>query len=506
MVGLGTLGGAVYASEAWGVSGDGNVVVGESRSSAMGGADEAFRWTEATGMVGLGDLAGGGNWTEARAVSRDGSVVVGSSGSSLGGEAFRWTEAGGMVGLGILSGNDYSTATAVNRDGSVVVGYNENGDLEVEEAFRWSAATGMLSLADWLARSGYTLTGWSDTLAYGVNDDGDIVVGVGTSANGREAFIARGESGLIGISSFTLSLQSVGNLVTQGLGTTQTILHGAHGHPGSNRALVGKRFMWVSGDLGQDDRHHSEDDFGLGELGVGYRYSDSLSISAALGRHWSDSSLLYDGSSDSDGTYLAVDADIRLSSGLPLYVTLTYLYGDSDLEIRRGYLNVGNLDASSGKTSQTFQALRTRLQWQSAWQYRQFVVHPYVEHNLVEVKSDAYTETGGGFPASYDASSETVHDMRLGADVNRQIGERTRFTGTLELVHRAESRGQGVSGQVVGLSAFELAGRDYKQDWLRATAGIERELSLGRISMTLNATNEGEDPKVWIGVNFSRPF
>ena len=35
-----------------GISADGSVVVGQSR-------DQAFRWTQATGMVGLGDLPGG---------------------------------------------------------------------------------------------------------------------------------------------------------------------------------------------------------------------------------------------------------------------------------------------------------------------------------------------------------------------------------------------------------------------------------------------------------------
>ena len=39
--------------------------------------DEAFRWTQATGMVGLGDLPGGSFNSIAWGVSADGSVVVG---------------------------------------------------------------------------------------------------------------------------------------------------------------------------------------------------------------------------------------------------------------------------------------------------------------------------------------------------------------------------------------------------------------------------------------------
>ena len=59
MVGLADLPGGESFSEAFGISADGAVVVGLSRSAASGSLYEAFRWTESEGMVGLGDLPGG---------------------------------------------------------------------------------------------------------------------------------------------------------------------------------------------------------------------------------------------------------------------------------------------------------------------------------------------------------------------------------------------------------------------------------------------------------------
>ena len=44
--------------------------------------NEAFRWTSSGGMVGLGDLPGGGFSSDAFGVSYDGSVVVGQSSST----------------------------------------------------------------------------------------------------------------------------------------------------------------------------------------------------------------------------------------------------------------------------------------------------------------------------------------------------------------------------------------------------------------------------------------
>ena len=50
-------------------------------------------------MVGLGDLPGGSFDSCAYGVSGDGSLVVGNGSSASGGEAFRWTADGGMVDL-----------------------------------------------------------------------------------------------------------------------------------------------------------------------------------------------------------------------------------------------------------------------------------------------------------------------------------------------------------------------------------------------------------------------
>jgi probable HAF family extracellular repeat protein len=158
---LGTLGGS--ESVAFGVSADGSVVVGWAENAA--GRHRAFRWTAARGMQDLGTLGGGSS--EAWGVSADGSVVVGVAENAAGlSRAFRWTAAGGMQDLGTMGGN-LSTANAVSADGSVVVGWAENaaGDWR---AFRWTPAGGMQDLG--------TLGG-SESVAFGVSADGSVVVG-----------------------------------------------------------------------------------------------------------------------------------------------------------------------------------------------------------------------------------------------------------------------------------------------------------------------------------------
>ena len=76
----------------------------------MGGAytadnvTRAFRWASSTGMVDLGTLGGGSS--VAWGVNGNGSVVVGQSNTASNGwHAFRWTSKGGMTDLGSIGGD-----------------------------------------------------------------------------------------------------------------------------------------------------------------------------------------------------------------------------------------------------------------------------------------------------------------------------------------------------------------------------------------------------------------
>jgi probable HAF family extracellular repeat protein len=197
MVGLGSLLGSGFSSVAYGVNGDGSVVVGESQSRLLFPppvplyAPEAFRWTAGTGMVGLGDLPGGEFDSEAKDVSSDGSVVVGYGKSVSGTEAFRWTAGGGMVGLGDLPGGEFeSRAFAVSGDGSVVVGASLYGSAVGVEAFRWTAGGGMVGLGDLPGHIGFNA-------ATSVNDDGSVVGGYASRiAGGTNAFLWTAETGM----------------------------------------------------------------------------------------------------------------------------------------------------------------------------------------------------------------------------------------------------------------------------------------------------------------------
>ena len=208
--GLGWLSNTSF-SFANGISADSSVVVGSS--SNTNGYNEAFRWTQETGMVGLGFLDSNNQYGSSSAyeVSANGSVIVGISEHAVGGnvgylsEAFRWTQETGMVGLGTLTTNGYySFASGVSADGSVVVGRSDTGGLSRSEAFRWTQETGMVGLED----SGGSYYG--DSNAGGVSADGSIIVGNGYGIKVNENGASRNElfrwtesSGIVGLDFLT---------------------------------------------------------------------------------------------------------------------------------------------------------------------------------------------------------------------------------------------------------------------------------------------------------------
>ena len=142
-------------------SADGGTVVGQS---SVGNTPwEAFRWTEAGGIEGLGNLNSGSfGGSEAFGVSGDGSVVVGMGPNANAYVAFIWDEEHGMrelaqiltdeLGLD-LTGWTLNRATDISADGSVIVGWgtNPNGDSESWIAVIPEPSTG------WLVAAGLTV-------------------------------------------------------------------------------------------------------------------------------------------------------------------------------------------------------------------------------------------------------------------------------------------------------------------------------------------------------------
>jgi probable HAF family extracellular repeat protein len=176
--------------QAWGVSANGEYVVGWRSGD---GTMEAFRWDEVSGIIGLGDLPGGRFWSQANAVANDG-VVVGTSEVNDNGATnpFRWSPSTNMLSLGTLGGSEVQGfGNDVSADGSVIVGMSKDS-LNHQIAYRWTEAGGMEPLG--------VFDSSSSSEASGISHDGTVIVGSG--ASGTEGWYWNLESGFQGAGRF----------------------------------------------------------------------------------------------------------------------------------------------------------------------------------------------------------------------------------------------------------------------------------------------------------------
>jgi probable HAF family extracellular repeat protein len=179
MVNLGTVAGH-QQSVAWGTSDNGSTVVGES---FMGSGPMGFRWTSGSGLQGMGYWNPSGGNDRAKGISGDGQVIVGDGAAPalVGTHAFRWTSGGGFMDLGYVQPDgSYASAADSSADGSVVVGVSRApGNAQ---GFRWTSGSGMQGLGDLAG-------GPIDSNALDVNNDGSIIVGYGKPTDGRQTAV-----------------------------------------------------------------------------------------------------------------------------------------------------------------------------------------------------------------------------------------------------------------------------------------------------------------------------
>ena len=170
-------------SFSWTANSDGSVIVGDRNR-------QSFRWTSAHGMQ---DLLGTNYLSSARGVNAAGNVVVGSyevpGSQPRRYQAFRWSSELGMLPLGTLAGGTESLAFGTDASGGIIVGGSASSI--GYRAFRWTQREGMRDLAAYLSSMGADLTGWDYlNVAWSVSADGRVVVGRGSYMGLYRGFVA----------------------------------------------------------------------------------------------------------------------------------------------------------------------------------------------------------------------------------------------------------------------------------------------------------------------------
>ena len=160
-------------------------------------SERAFIWTIGSGMQDLGTLDDpAGSWASALSINNSGQVAgwctTGQNEPTPVFHAIRWS--GGLQDLGKLPGWGNSRAFGINDNGQVV----GNSFTLFSESFPDSFADGHAFLWSGGMQDLGTLPGWSSSIAYGINNSGQVV-GISfnsDSINDTRAFLWSSRSGM----------------------------------------------------------------------------------------------------------------------------------------------------------------------------------------------------------------------------------------------------------------------------------------------------------------------
>lgn len=482
------------SSEATGISRNGKVIVGFSTDADN--YKQAVRWTdEGQDIDSLGVLADQ-SYSLANAANDDGSVIVGKSGTDGVDRAFRW-EDGKMHSIDTLD-SITSDAKAVSGDGSVVVGQVQLGE---SHGFRWTESDGMQTVEDWLIEQGVDVAANATVNATGISSDGNVIVGDGPNGS---MYIARGGSGIIDVEKYNTTLAAKPSAQV-GLGYANTVLQGAHGEPMRDLLGLGQRSVAFTADIGYDDSRVSNGGVGIGDVTFGYGIAEGVTARFAGGGLYTKQDIETGGDFHQAAFYMAPEATIALGSS-NVYATIGGYYSTGRMNIDRGYLNGSSMDYSHGETDVQTYGAKIRFDWLNAATIADTKLTPYASLTYAHSHMDGYTEEGGSFPSAFDSVNDHSTVARIGIDYIHDLTQTVRLTARTEVDYRFEKHTAGTSGEIVGLSAFEFAGEDVKQLWLRGAIGTEFDVAGGTASLGVNVTTEGDDPNVWLRSGWNVKF
>jgi uncharacterized membrane protein len=158
----------------WGISGDGNTVVGLMWRTSPGGSAHGFRWTEAEGMVDLGST---GASSRADDASYDGSVIVGWNEGPLR-RACAWRNGQLTV---LTPASSTGEARCVTENGLWVAGRETNEVTGFVDAARWHWDGNAWSATEYLGHvDGNSGNAYGKTIPNGITSDGKFIVGYNT--------------------------------------------------------------------------------------------------------------------------------------------------------------------------------------------------------------------------------------------------------------------------------------------------------------------------------------
>jgi hypothetical protein len=314
-------------------------------------------------------------------------------------------------------------------------------------------------------------------------------------------------AGVPDIAAWMSSLNGSTRLYNAASTLTTLQLEGAHHRPMLSYDRMGKESQaWATGDFGSSSRTRDIHTT-TGEAGINWNLGKSFLFGFAAGHGEQNQDLAFGGSASTKGDYALAELDYR-PEGSQWIVSLVGLVGSYESKINRGYTNGASTDFSNGVADTISRAARLRVDAPALLNFGGFGFAPYASYSVTQTVVGAYTETGGGLPASFNEQEHNATEGRIGITAAKDLSAATKLLLTVEAIHRFDGVGPALTGQdLTGAVSFSLPGTAPSPDCVRCGCDVDHKLNENTLlNISAHASTVGEAHDVSAAVSIRRAF
>ncbi len=314
-------------------------------------------------------------------------------------------------------------------------------------------------------------------------------------------------AGVPNIAAWMSSLNGSTRLYNAASTLTTLQLEGAHHRPMLSYDRMGKESQaWATGDFGSSSRTRDIHTT-TGEAGINWNLGKSFLFGFAAGHGEQNQDLAFGGSAATKGDYALAELDYR-PEGSQWIVSLIGLVGSYESKINRGYTNGASTDFSNGIADTISRAARLRVDAPALVTFGGFGFAPYASYSVTQTVVGAYTETGGGLPASFNEQEHNATEGRIGVTAAKDLSAATKLLLTVEAIHRFDGAGPALTGQdLTGAVSFSLPGTAPSPDCVRFGFDVDHKLNANTLlNISAHVSTVGEAHDVSAAVSIRRAF
>ncbi len=316
-----------------------------------------------------------------------------------------------------------------------------------------------------------------------------------------------GFTGVTDVASWLSSVNNQNRVYNAGTTLAGLPLEGAHHRPMMSFDRMGKESQaWATGDFGSSSRTRDVH-VTTGEAGINWNVGKTGLLGFAVGHGIQNEDLALGGSSATKGDFALAEFDYR-PEGTQWIVSLLGMVGSWESQTNRGYANGASTDFSFGVADTITRSARLRVDAPSVLNVGGFGIAPYASYAVTQTVVGAYTETGGGFPATFDEQEHNATEARLGVTASKELDAVTKLLLTVEGIHRFDGAGPALTGQdITGGVSFSLPGVAPRPDCVRFGVDIDRKLSADTLlNLSAHVSTVGEAHDVSAAISIRRAF